>query len=530
MIDEFTRIAAAGTSRERPPSGGLSTDDLVAGVGGTSPERDLLLRAGALAVYRTAGRVPETGAAPPEPAPEETLPACSEKASEVVRLLLDGKRDAILHEALERLRLAGLRVPHALLPDLLNVQQRVLRSAVVAMLGERGRWLAARNPGWTWAVATGGFEESDETVWEEGALEDRLAALRSIRRRDGGQGLRWIEEVWKAEKAEARTAMVAALETDLSPDDEPFLERALDDRSVRVREAAASLLARLPGSAYAGRAVARADAVLAGYEPSAGGLIAGLRRGGSHGRLLIEPPEAIDASWKRDLPGVDKAPYGTGEKAWRISRSLAVVPLDHWENRFGAGAEELVVSTRVGDWEPALLAGWCRAGALHGEAGWAWPLWERCHGLPDDSEGRQAWSEAQELAPTLPQVSLARSLPDFLQGKSVQMSRRLASTLLAIPAVWTHGLSEVYVESLRAHLEALTWDPPSGGGEQWVHTLQHAAVALSPGILEAAAGMGDVLPRLKGEGVWFVRWVGSELAKFEETVELRRNLVKEIPL
>jgi hypothetical protein len=490
-----------------------------------SPERNLLLCAGMHAVYRAAGRRAETGVEAPEPAPEETLPACSARATEVVRQLLVGRRDDVLREALERLRLVGLRLPHALLPAALDVQQKELRPAVGAVLGERGRWLAGLNPAWGWVGATGGSED-DETIWGEGALEERISALRRVRRRDPGRGLRWVEGVWKSEMADVRAEMVAALGTGLTSGDEPFLERVLDDRSVRVRVAAATQLARIPASAYAERAMARADAVLAGYEPPSTGLLR-RRRAGS---LVVEPPEDVDGGWRRDLPGVDKAPRGTGEKAWMISRSLAVAPLDHWEDRFGLSPEELVAATQGNDWEPAVLVGWCQADALHGDLGWALPLWERSYRLPDDSEGRQVWSVAQELAPRLPQDGLARALPELLRGRSVQMSGRLASTLLALPAVWSPGLSRVFVEHLRAHLEASAADPPSGGGEQWVHTLPHAAVALSPEVLEAVTGMHNVLQGLKGNEDWRVRWLSAEVRKFEETLELRRTLVEEIPL
>jgi hypothetical protein len=522
-VDALTRAAITGTSREAPPASGLPTDDLLEGAK-MSPERDLLLRAGMHAVYKAAGRKAETGVEGPQPAPQETLPACSAKAAEVVRRLLAGRREEILREALERLRLGGLRLTPALLPAALDVQQPELRPAVAAVLGERGRWLAGQNVAWGWTI--GGSEQDDETVWEEGAIEDRLAALRRVRRRDRSRGLAWVEKVWKSEKADTRVELVAALDTGLSSADESFLERVLDDRSVRVREAAAALLARLPGSAYVERATARADLVLAGYEPHGTGLLYRRRTG----RLVVEPPEDVDGGWRRDLPAVDKAPLGTGEKAWRISRSLAVVSLDHWEHRFGVSPEDLIAAAEGNDWELAVLAGWCRAGALHGDAGWAMSLWKRCHGLPEDSEGRQVWSVAQELAPVVPQDGLARALPELLQGRSIQMSGRLASTLQAIPAVWTPELSRAYVERLHAHLEALAADPPSGGGEQWVQTLPNAAVALSPEVLEAAAGMDGVLRGLKGNEDWFVRWLRAELKKFEETLESRRKLVEEIPL
>ena len=84
---------------------------------------------------------------------------------------------------------------------------------------------------------------------------------------------------------------------------------------MRVREAAATLLARIADGAYAGRAAARADTILVRYEPPAGGLrgvAAGLSRRGLAGRLAVEPPEHPDAGWRRDLPG-DMPERGVGE-------------------------------------------------------------------------------------------------------------------------------------------------------------------------------------------------------------------------
>src|SRR5215207_2123584 len=89
-------------------------------------------------------------------------------------------------------------------------------------------------------------------------------------------------------------------ETGLSGDDEPFLERALDDKSKGVRTTAARLLSRLPTSAYATRAVARADTILVAYQRPSG---FGLSRRARSGGLTVEPPSVEDEGWKRDLRG-----------------------------------------------------------------------------------------------------------------------------------------------------------------------------------------------------------------------------------
>lgn len=530
-MDAFTRAAIAGTSRETPPASGLPTDDLFEDVAGKSLERDLLLRAGMHAVYRAAGRRAETRVRAPGPAPEETLAVCSAKAAEILRQLLAARRDAILREALERLRLAGLRLPHVLLPAVLDVQQTELRPAVAAVLGKRGRWLAGLNPSWRWAVTTGGSEEVEETVWEEGASEERLAALRRIRRQDPGRGLGWVEEVWKSEKAEARTAMVEALVNGLSSADETFFERALDDRSVRVREAAVALLARIPGGAYAKRAMARADAVVVDYEPPAG-----LLRRRRAGRLVVKPPEHPDAGWRRDLPGSEKPPQGVGEQAWRISHALATVPPGYWEERFGVGPSGLVAAAR-GEWEAALLAGWCRAAGLHGAESWALPLWRRCYELFEaGGEYTVAWDAMRPLVPLLPQPELAAALRGLLRDG--EMTVGMVNTLDSLPGPWEHEFGVWYLEMLLVRVRK-AFSTSSDSPDRWTGTLGIAAERLPPscfrydpvsppdGVRYAPEGEGFQIVR--GEPYYLGHW-RRELGKFEETLELRRRLVKEIPL
>lgn len=532
-MDALTGAAVAGTSRETPPKGGFPTDGLFEDAAGMSPERELLLRAGARAVYRTAGRAPEQGVGSVRPAPEETMQTCSAKAAEIMHQLLAGQRDAILHEALERLRLARLRLPHALLPEALDYGRKDLRPAVAAACGERGRWLAALNPDWRWAAAAGPHAETDyEMLWEEGALEERLAALRRVRRQDPVAGRRWVEGAWKEEKAEARAAMVAALEAGLSSRDEPFLEKALDDRSVKVREAAAALLVRFRDSAYAARAIARADAVLVRYEPAAGGLqgmAAGLL-GEGRGRLTVEPPEDVDREWRRDLPGGDEPPRGVGRKAWRISRALAAASPDHWEERFGVGPVEVIGATRGSDWESAVLAGWCHAARLHGSRGWALPLWERCFRISDDLVGRLTWEAALSLAPMLPQEEFSVALPELLFGEAVEMPLRLSATLRVFPSPWRSDLSDAYLESLRKRLRGFEEYGQARGEDPWLLTLPHAMISLSPESLDEATGLKDLLGRWAGKGNQLMLQWEKELTRFEETLELRRKLVKEIPL
>ena len=72
-------------------------------------------------------------------------------------------------------------------------------------------------------------------------------------RRDRDEPSELLETTWSTERAEDRLMFLDSLRTGLGADDEPFLERALTDRSRNVRSTAAELLSALPGSALATR-------------------------------------------------------------------------------------------------------------------------------------------------------------------------------------------------------------------------------------------------------------------------------------
>ena len=495
-MDALTRAAVAGTSRETPPASGLPTDGLFESATGKSPQRELLLRAGTRAVYRAAGRLAESGIEAPQPAPDETIPACSAKAAELLGRLLVDQRTSILLEALERLRLAGLRLPHALLPGAMNVVEE-LRPAVVAVLGERGRWLARLNPEWAWAV---GDEGDLRDVWDEGDLKERTSVLRRVRGRDPALGRAWLSETWRQEKADARSAMLEAFEENLSPEDEPFLESSLGDRSMKVRAVAADLLARLPGSAYALRYAERAEAIIAGYEPPSTGFL-GRRRSG---KLMVELPPAVDEGWNRELPGEASPPRKMGERAWTVVRTLEVIPPVYWERRFGATPEELVAAAR-GEWEAVLLTGWRRAAVRHGQESWAWPLWRRWHEAPETQH--DSTSTLELLAPLLPHAELGGVLR-------------------------SSGMSLLYLEKLRKHVPR-TFARNRDVSDPWLGTPQPAAERIALSCLDHATVLqpDEVLPeRMFSDGQVLRYYWREKLEKFEETLELRRRLVKEIPL
>ncbi|HET7036317.1 MAG TPA: DUF5691 domain-containing protein, partial [Thermomicrobiaceae bacterium] len=264
-MDALTTLALAGVAQaaaegEPAPATGTPLDGLLARFPGAEPERWLLLAAGALAVYRQAGRCGLSDVSAPEPAPQGEPPACPAGAADLLAAMLTGQHAGLLPEALALLRRAGRRLPPELLPAALGfgARQGNLRPALSPVIGARGRWLARFNPDWRWAEDDGALPPDAAAIWEEGTSERRLALLRRMRAENTEQGREWLVASWQSEKADFRAKAVAALAQGLSLADEPFLDAALDDRGQGVRAEAAALLARLPGSALVDRMRARA--------------------------------------------------------------------------------------------------------------------------------------------------------------------------------------------------------------------------------------------------------------------------------
>ena len=118
------------------------------------------------------------------------------------------------------------------------------------------------------------------------------------------------------------------------------------------------------------------------------------------------------------------------------------------------------------------------------------------------------------------------------------MTDRLASTLSRLPAPWDEELGHLYVKELRKHV-ARTFARNREEGDLWLLTLRHAAGRIPQSCIEEALfdqpdevlveqtfANGEVF---RYEPYHLRRW-RKELATFEETLELRRKLVEEIPL
>ena len=339
---ELVSTALLGTERREPAAAAPLA------IVRDTPDEQLLARAAATVVYRRAGARPRRGLSPLQPAGAETLPRCSEAAALRLAAILGGEFIGVLDEWLELAAARGVRAPEELLPPLLAAG-RGRSDAVLAVAGERGRWLGELDEAWDLGVG--------DDVWRTGTLEARRSWLRRERALDPERARLALAETWGEDDPRARAALLGEVATGLSLGDESFLEAGLDDRRQEVRALAAELLARLPESQLALRMTERAKALL--------------RLGrGIRGRLEAELPEQLDDAARRDIVLL-KPPRGTGERAWWLQQLLAATPLPLWERELGRRPAELVALPVANKLATAVHAGRSHAAARQGAEAWA---------------------------------------------------------------------------------------------------------------------------------------------------------------
>ncbi|GLF97657.1 DUF5691 domain-containing protein [Streptomyces yaizuensis] len=458
LWEQLVTTALLGTDRRALPPG-------VAGPGGGDAAVALLDAAAVHTVRRRAGLLPATAAEPPEPAPADHRPPLPEGARRRLEQLLadraagssGGRRGAapdlteLLPQWLATAQEQGYRAPVALVPALLDAARARtdLRPQTLAFAGSRGLWLARFNPEWRFALrgAPGSTvplpepaaAEQVREVWEEGLFAERVALLTAVRAEDPGRALALLSGSWATERAEDRLMFLDTLRTELSPADEPFLERALADRSRNVRAAAAELLSSLPGSALAGRMAERAASCV------------GPDHGGAGAAIHVEAPHECDTDMQHDGV-VPSPPPGRGKRSWWLGQLVAAAPLAVWTRRFGDRSPEEVVALPVTDgWREELHGAWCRAAVRQADATWSRALLGPPGIPPENGPGTVSLAERAKLLATLPQGERADWVAAFISAHGLSEAFQLLG-VCAVP--WSPALGDAVVDALETAREA----------------------------------------------------------------------------
>ena len=405
----------------------------------------LLRIASAASVYRRCGWIPKRSDEPPPAAcPPDTRSLCPAAAGAMLRRILQGEHESLLATWLSLAARHGVRAPADTLCDLLELGRRepALRSTILAAGGTRATWLAAVNPDWSYASA-GESVESLVTTWETGTGPARLAALQQLRAMDAERARAMLESSWGQESPAERGGFVAALARGLSPADEPFLARALDDRRKEVRQGAAGLLARLPASELVARMTARAREHLS------------LGKTGLLKRVRIDVtlPAAADDALVRD--GVEpKPPPGTGigERAWWFGQIIAAVPPSTWTSAWSMEPVTLLRVAEGHEWREPLVAGWLSATERHRDAAWAEALWEN-ERIARVGVGWRAPSPERVFTTVVPseQVDVALRRSIGAGRDTLRSNHAVLNAILEWPHEWSDALARAVALRLQEH-------------------------------------------------------------------------------
>ena len=519
-MDDLLKVAVAGTARAGGGIGSpaLPIDRAVAHLDPHGAERRLLLTAGAYAIRQRAGVLPLTHPDATDAADDEAWDVAPQQVGLLIGDLLAGRAADVLPEALERLRHARLLLSPAMLPAALDAgtRSKAIRPGLLAVIGQRGRWLASRNTAWSWATAPGDDElaASADTVWQKGKQAERLAILGLVRSSDPALGRAMLESTWKRERATFRAEAIDILSDNLSADDQPFLEAALDDKAEAVRERAGELLVRIPGSQQARDAVLLAAPLI------------GKRLGF---QIVIRPPDGGNSS-------------SGSERAAAMTYSISRVPPSHWVAQLGKQPADLVKTiARDRDWGFAVLAGWSHAAITFVDTEWAgalWPIWlaappplgmaaKAYAGTFDATVNQHLIALLQVLSPDDAHQAVA-NVPTGSIG-----SGRMTVVLPHLSRPWSAALSDRYLRSLLNFVEATLKQPQANWDSinAWTASLQTAALAIAPGSIQSAivllSQLSDINPRHGTDYRW-ESWKRN-LQSYIETLQMRRRIIEEIP-
>ena len=215
--------------------------------GGAAPGAEALGDLALLAMRSRFERPLAPTGAPLDPLPPDPRPLMSDEARASLLRLCAGKaaiRDDLLAmaavEAMQRSAVQLHPFDFAQLEDFMVLFASLLGPRAIA-------WVRLVRPGKEPQPAFEAEAVTEENLTAAGAPA-MVAFLRSLRAGERQRARSIIERVFPEQSAATRADLIDVLRSGLAADDAPFLETAAADRAKSVRERAAALLERIPGT------------------------------------------------------------------------------------------------------------------------------------------------------------------------------------------------------------------------------------------------------------------------------------------
>jgi hypothetical protein len=459
-------------------------------------EGSLLSAAGAIALYKKAGKLPKADSSKlPQSSGITDIPECNTSAEQHLEMMLNGQYTEILPEWLKIVTECKKLVSAKYLPDLLNLGQRQsnLREAILPVLGKRGLWLAAQNPEWDYVVG------NTEFTWEKGSKSAKFLLVKKLRNQEPDTVIPKLEAIWKKQDGETRAILLQALETNLNLDDEAFLEAALDDKRKQVRDVASKLLRRLPQSKLVQRMIERVRPLIIFNDNS----------------VEVTLPQTCTREMSRD--GIDESNYERtfGEKASLLFQMLCCIPPSFWcENKT---PQQLLQIATQNQWQKLLIEGLAIATCNHKDKIWA-------EAILTFNKDQEYLAELKEIIGKLLSIlSKDEVNPLILKSLSYQQlftSKHPAVLLLNYNCLpLDTKVSETVLSSIEKYIKA------NQKQNDWSlkATFKNLAIYLEPSVLPQAQEILTVL----GEGSFWKDFVDELIAKLQFRCEMIQTLAGE---
>jgi len=508
LLHELATQVLLGSDRRPPvlpePAGKLGEFLLAACPPGSDKEVSVLRCAGSLALCAAAGYQPAmTEEMPPAVCPTEEMAIVDDpQLLSTLQQIVDDGPDPLRREAFSRLAHKRCCLAPGLLPKALNLGQKnhELRPAILAVLGQRGQWLARLNPIWGYAIGAAD-PVADLALWEHGNQEQRKQLLGKLRDNDPDQARTLLQDGFAQLDARERASLLETMKTGLALQDEDFLEAQLTDRSKEVRQRVANLLADLPGSRYCARMAERMAACL-GEERK---LFRSVR--------TLEAPASFGADWKNDALEESRAKNESlGERAWWLYQIARSLPLPWWQESTGLTPAELIKWVRGTDWSEAILRAWYDALLRQPETDWVAEFVLQAHSLGLNID-------FFELLAFLPAPEREQHWLALLKGESQSHTRgRILVHLVDDFSRRQDAPSEDFSRHILAEVHQLVDRPAHSSGLYEICQALPDFVCLIPPACFAAASEGWPVGRPESE------YFSKTLARILAIVEQRKIL------
>jgi Family of unknown function (DUF5691) len=200
-----------------------------------SPETAFLRAATLVMAYRTAGENPENYITPeygiaPDAANNMVKTVCPDALLQYIKRERDAMEAVLFAMVLEKMSAKNWILPPAAVINALNIGTEKslhthLRTKIVEIVGERGRWLAQYNDEWAFVLKP----ENDYELWTEGSPEDRLRIFKKTRNDNPIQAVEMLVAAWSSLAAKERKTFLEAMRSNFGDYDEAFLEMVYED-------------------------------------------------------------------------------------------------------------------------------------------------------------------------------------------------------------------------------------------------------------------------------------------------------------